>query len=443
MITRMEAYNYRCFRDLDIKISPFSILVGANGSGKSTFMDILGYLKDLNNDGLYEAIKKRANYLEEILWMNRGDRFALAVDMEIPEEIRKELAGKWTHCRYEVCIGRFDLEYKANIGNIPDQFLDMFQYIKNESKKESLDDFHKKNRQEKEIRILSEKFFLINIGKKKKKKRKEKVIIKNILGDTKFLPETKTEDEIEKEHLKLKFNIKKGKTALSKDIIEDESLFPVSLWFKETLMDKIKIVSLNSEKIKKPCPAFGKPEYASDGSNLPLVIRNFKKKYPDQYKDWIKHLQTFLYDLKDIRIIEREEDRHLYIKAKFKFENNYQIEIPSWLLSDGTLRMTALTLLAYLPYKDYIFLIEEPENGIHPLEIETAYQSLSSVYDSNVMLATHSPVLLSCAELDELICFRKEKDGLISVVRGPDHPRLKNWKDSPNLSILFASGVME
>ncbi|MCD4782217.1 MAG: AAA family ATPase [Candidatus Eremiobacteraeota bacterium] len=425
MITRMEAYNYRCFRDLDIKISPFSILVGANGSGKSTFMDILGFLKDLNNDGLYEAIKKRANYLEEILWMNRGDKFALAVEMEIPDRIRKELAEKWTHCRYEVCIGRFKLKYKE------DQYLDIFQYIKNESKKNDLKKSYK------EIEILSEKLILYDDpnDKGEDEQRKENVIIKNILGDTRFISETKREDH------ELEFNIKKGKSALS-NIPEDESRFPVSLWLKETLRDRVQIISLNSEKMKTPCLAYGTPEYTSDGSNLPLVIKNFKKEHPDQYKDWIKHLQTFLCDLKDIRIIEREEDRHLYIKAKFKFEKNYQIEIPSWLLSDGTLRMIALTLLAYLPYKDYIFLIEEPENGIHPLEIETAYQSLSSIYDSNAMVATHSPVLLSCAELDELICFRKEKGGLISVVRGTDHPRLKNWKDSPNLSILFASGVM-
>jgi len=59
------------------------------------------------------------------------------------------------------------------------------------------------------------------------------------------------------------------------------------------------------------------------------------------------------------------------------------------------------------------------------------------------MIATHSPVLLGCAELNELICFRKEKKGFITVVRGSEHPRLRNWKDSPNLNILFASGVLE
>jgi len=167
------------------------------------------------------------------------------------------------------------------------------------------------------------------------------------LGDTTFIPETKREAQ------KLEFNIKKGKTALS-NLPDDESLFPVSLWVKETLRDRVQIISLNSERMKKPCPAYGrKLEFASNGSNLPLVIRDFETLYPDIYKDWIKHLQIFLYDLKGIRIVEREEDRHLYIKAKFK--NSYRIEIPSWLLSDGTLRMIALTLLAYLPYKDYIF----------------------------------------------------------------------------------------
>lgn len=52
------------------------------------------------------------------------------------------------------------------------------------------------------------------------------------------------------------------------------------------------------------------------------------------------------------------------------------LEIPLWLVSDGTLRMLALSLLAYLPDLTGIYLVEEPENGIHPQAVETVWQSL-------------------------------------------------------------------
>ena len=59
-------------------------------------------------------------------------------------------------------------------------------------------------------------------------------------------------------------------------------------------------------------------------------------------------------------------------------------------MSEGTLRLLALTVIAYLPDAGRIYLIEEPENGIHPLATEAVYQSLSSVYGSHVFITTHS-----------------------------------------------------
>ena len=46
---------------------------------------------------------------------------------------------------------------------------------------------------------------------------------------------------------------------------------------------------------------------------------------------------------------------------------------------------------AYLHGSDEIYLLEEPENGIHPLAVDCVFQSLRSVYGSQVLIATHSP----------------------------------------------------
>jgi predicted ATP-dependent endonuclease of OLD family len=104
--------------------------------------------------------------------------------------------------------------------------------------------------------------------------------------------------------------------------------------------------------------------------------------------------------------------------------------------------MLALTLLAYLPDLTGIFLIEEPENGIHPRAVETVLQSLSSVYDAQVLLATHSPVVLSIAKPEQILCFAKTSEGATDIVRGSEHPRLKEWKGETDLGTLFASGVL-
>jgi predicted ATPase len=110
--------------------------------------------------------------------------------------------------------------------------------------------------------------------------------------------------------------------------------------------------------------------------------------------------------------------------------------------SDGTLRLLALTLPAYLNDIKGIYLIEEPENGIHPSASETVFQSLSSVYGAQLLLATHSPVILSHASQDQVLCFKKAESGATDIVLGTDHPQLKNWKGQPNLDVLFASGIL-
>ena len=70
------------------------------------------------------------------------------------------------------------------------------------------------------------------------------------------------------------------------------------------------------------------------------------------------------------------------------------------------------------------------------------YQALSSVYNAQFLLATHSPVILGCARVSDILCFKKDRDGATDIVAGPDHPALKNWRDSMNLSDLYASGVL-
>jgi len=110
--------------------------------------------------------------------------------------------------------------------------------------------------------------------------------------------------------------------------------------------------------------------------------------------------------------------------------------------SDGTLRMLALTLPAYLEGFKGIYLIEEPENGIHPRAIETMTQSLSSVYDAQVLLATHSPVILSTVEAEQVLCFSKTSEGATDIVRGSEHPALQSWKHETTLGTLFAAGVL-
>lgn len=105
-------------------------------------------------------------------------------------------------------------------------------------------------------------------------------------------------------------------------------------------------------------------------------------------------------------------------------------ELQSGELTDGTLRL-------HLPEDGRAYLIEEPENGVHPPAVEAVYRSLSSAHDAQVLIATHSPVLLACTEPSELLCFSK-RNGETQITRGDKHPHLADWQ---NVAPLPMSGV--
>ncbi len=63
MISRIEAFRYRCFDRLDLKVGQYHVLAGANGTGKSTLLDIPLLLNDILSQGLVPAFLEFAESL--------------------------------------------------------------------------------------------------------------------------------------------------------------------------------------------------------------------------------------------------------------------------------------------------------------------------------------------------------------------------------------------
>jgi predicted ATPase len=177
------------------------------------------------------------------------------------------------------------------------------------------------------------------------------------------------------------------------------------------------------------------------GANLPLVVRELKAADKRRFRDWLRHVQTVLPDVADIGVLQRPEDKHAYLLVRY---GSGEEGVPSWLLSDGTLRFLALTIIPYLDLEPAVFLVEEPENGIHPRAIQAVFDALSSVYRGHVSVATHSPLVVSLAasKPEQILCFARNPSGATAIVRGDKHPALRDWKGQPDLSSLYAAGVL-
>jgi len=411
MISLIEALNYRSLRYVRQPLSPFQILIGPNGSGKTALLDVPSFLAQLIELGLELAIggddrlaiPLRATNACQLLWKQQGQLFELAVECPIPatEQV----------CRYELAIDAVASSIVAeNLLVIPRG---------DHKPRPPLDVFPSPRTIP--STILVNPHGSLPTGW-------TKVIGRNQPARATFSAETSNWQTTRK--------IQAGRTALA-SLPDDPERFPVACWFRDRLIGQMHRHVLSGEHMRLPCSFARQRGFREDGSNLPWVLHRLQQN-PARFAQWLAHLQEALPEVRSFSTVFNEEDDRRYLTA----HTTDDVALPSWLLSDGTLRLLALTMLAYLEDLNGSYLIEEPENGIHPKALESVFQSLSSVCNAQMFCATHSPALLSLARPEQLLCFAKTAEGETDVIQGDQHPALRDWQGSIDLETLFASGVL-
>lgn len=95
-------------------------------------------------------------------------------------------------------------------------------------------------------------------------------------------------------------------------------------------------------------------------------------------------------------------------------------------ISDGTLRFLLLLSILYNPNRGKVVCIDEPEIGLHPDMIQTICEGIkhASETGTQMIIATHSPLLLNAFELEDLLIFEKSEnnDTLVKKMSEDDFP---------------------
>ena len=133
-IESIEIKNYRLFRDTKLTNIPrLCVLVGANGTGKSTLFDVLSFLKDSLSMNVGKAVSKRGGYKELASrgFTDEPIEFALQFRLEITgyERLVTYVLKVEPDDKGRAVVAREVLRYKRGASGKPFHFLD-FAYGK-------------------------------------------------------------------------------------------------------------------------------------------------------------------------------------------------------------------------------------------------------------------------------------------------------------------------
>jgi predicted ATPase len=125
-------------------------------------------------------------------------------------------------------------------------------------------------------------------------------------------------------------------------------------------------------------------------------------------------------------------------------------EFPAPVLSDGTLRFSALAAAFFQPSMPGYLAIEEVENGMHGSRLRLLLELLRSqgaATGTQVLATTHSPSLLAWLKPEEyettFLCRRDQETGESHILPITEVPHFNEIVGKQSIAELFAEGWME
>ncbi|MFN7944635.1 MAG: AAA family ATPase [Blastocatellia bacterium] len=187
------------------------------------------------------------------------------------------------------------------------------------------------------------------------------------------------------------------------------------------------------------------PVIGADGSLVASVI-GYLKNYQEEVHERIEaDLRQIVPAVKRIRVhpvsklikekrtisangntIAYDEDRKV-VAQELIFDTCSGDSLPASLISEGTLITLALLTLLHTSDTE-IFLLDDVEQGLHPLAQRKLMQTLKEFAERQnrqIILTSHSPYIVDELDAEDVWVMATDKDGISHTKRLSDHPDAK------------------
>ncbi|MBY0527365.1 MAG: AAA family ATPase [Gemmataceae bacterium] len=229
----------------------------------------------------------------------------------------------------------------------------------------------------------------------------------------------------------------------------DRVRYPEALHFREWV-EGFRSFLIWDPKILR-APSRGKHvEIGQSGENLATVIGQLKDRSPASFEKLVRRIRRLFPTISDISISGRGWGwRHINLHET----NGKKAVFNSQQMSDGILRLLAVTTLLYLDEIPTVLTFEEPENGVHPQLLREVVQILRELTQRKppnrcqVFLTTHSPYVLDefYDHPEEVYCMdRPEPQAGGRVIRLSDKAQLAGVRQhfEKSLGEAWVSGLL-
>lgn len=418
MITRLEALNFRCFRHLSLPLGRFQLLSGPTGSGKSACIDAIRFIHDLVEEDLEAAVLRRAGDLGDLVHDRQTNRFELAVEAEIPPELRRQTSfPDFPVVRYEVAVGADETGRGPAI--IEEKVL-----LEEAEPDTGQRDLFPVPVTEPETILRSSRL-----------RSNRTVMAKVPHGNDNFYAEV---DRPEGKFWTPSFKLGPRRSVLG-HMPDDPARFPVATWLRDLLTRDLVRVVLDCAALARSSPPGLGARLRPDGANLPWAVDDLRRRDPQRFQNWLNLLRGICPEIADVGVEEQLSDRHRHLTVRFA---DGQV-MTAWQLGGGVLRLLALTLMAQESDGPTVILLDGAVCNLAPRAEAAVVRVLAESPLGQVILTSQSPVVLAAVDAAAVIACVRAPDGTLRLVRGLDHPDLAAWQAEARAFDFSARGLLE
>jgi predicted ATPase len=415
-ITNITVSNFKSFKNLDLALGQFNVVIGANAAGKSNFTQVFKFLRDIEQNKLDDAVFMHGGPFS---LLNR--KVGSTQDLRIKAVSNKQMGWGRGSRFMRVYESTYELALhftgpKSSLNVAVDELRQKFETGAPRRKK---------------------------MGKLFEDDAVDKGEFWSRTSDGKLhvgIEPAELERRLEEEHIlpPLSFFSEARSETGGKSSLAIQSPFSPLTPPWQTLFGDIGTYNIDPHIAREPCPVGGKPELQESGRNFALILRQILDN-PENSRKFHNLLQDLLPFVVEVST-EKYPEKSVLITLR---ENYYTDAFFAHLLSDGTMNLAALVVALYFENKDLV-IIEEPERNIHPHLISRLVEMMKDASrNRQIIVTTHSPEVVWHAGIENLLLLSRDQDGFSIVSRPAEKEEVKIFLEHElGLDELFVQDLL-